>query len=730
MPAPAPRAAVPGRGLLTAAALALAVAALHYGREILIPLALAALLAFLLDPLVVRLRRAGVPRPAAIGGVLLLVAALLGATSVFVGSQLVQLGQHLPGYQSTIQKKLRTLRLALTGPGVLDDASRVLGVVEGEVAAARRALGTPRKEPMRVQVEPAPPSPLQALGELLAPVLAPLFTVGATFVFLVFMLIERAELRDRTLRLVGGDLRRTTDALNDAARRISRYLGLQLVVNLGYGLPLGLGLWLIGVPGAPLWGLLAALLRFIPYAGPVIGAMFPLLLAFAVDPGWQMLAWTLALVVLLELVSNNVVEPWLYGSSTGISPLALLVSAAFWAALWGPVGLMLATPLTVCLVVLGRHLKPMAFFGLLFGSDPVFDPPTRLYQRLLGGDVEEAVELADEQVRQGSLPAFCEHAALPALRLASADHLRLDPAHRQRVASGFTLLARELRELHPVPAAGTAPVACIGLRWELDSLAAGLLAHVLALEGPGALHLPSAAIAAGRIGELQLEGVQVVVLSVFNPAPQTHLRYVARRLKRRWPALRVLAAAWNAPPELLEPGAAAALEVDALATGFDEALRHVRAWLPGREPASALPCAALPDIGEPGAVERALQRAADVHDAKVAVLADAGDPSRAIVHGGGGPAAALLARVLLDRLRGGEALHAVTDLARDPALAGQDIGTLRFAAAAALRGEDGRLRGALCVMDPRPRELGADEAALLQGLADELLERLAAPSAT
>lgn len=723
MPAPAPR-ALPGRGVWTAAALALAVAALYYGREVLVPLALAALLAFLLDPLVVRLRRLGLPRMAAIGGVLVLLATLLAATSVFVGSQLVQLGQDLPGYQTTIQKKLRTLRLAVTGPGVLDDASRVLGVVEGEVAAARKALGPPHREPMRVQVEPAPASPLQALGELVAPVLAPLFTVGATFVFLVFILIERAELRDRVLRLVGGDLRRTTDALNDAAHRISRYLAMQLVVNLGYGVPMGVGLWLIGVPGAPLWGLLATLLRFVPYAGPVIAAAFPLLLAFAVDPGWQMLGWTLALVVTLELVSNNFIEPWLYGASTGIGSLALLVSAAFWAALWGPLGLMLATPLTVCLVVMGRHLKPMSFFGVLFGSDPAFDLPTRLYQRVLGGDVEEAAELADEAVRQGSLEGFYDQVALPALRLACADHARLDARHRHRVASGFAVLARELRTEHPRPAASGARVACVGLRWELDSLAAGMLAHALS-----ARHWPSGAVSAQRLGDLSLDGVQVVVLSCFHPSPQQHLRYVARRLKRRQPALRLLAVSWNASAELLAPGAAEALAVDAVATGFDEALRHVRAWQPEAASAAPVQAAALPPLADAAAVERTLQRAADVHDARVALLADAGDASLHASHGlepADRAEAQRLVQPLLARLHAGSALEVITDAQRDPLLAQTPTVRLRFAAAAALRDTQGRLRGALCVLAERPRTLPDDEAVLLQALANELLQRLLA----
>ncbi|OYU98444.1 MAG: hypothetical protein CFE45_16465 [Burkholderiales bacterium PBB5] len=275
----------------------------------------------------------------------------------------------MPTYQATVQHKLHGLRTLTQGHGVLDDATRLFDVVGGELDAAKRDLENSGRSraapaPMRVQLAPAPRSALQTLADWLAPVLGPVATAGIVAVFLVFILLERNDLRDRLLRLVGGDLHRTTDALGEAAERVSRYLTMQLLVNLSYGLPMAMGLWLIGVPGAALWGVLAALLRFVPYVGPVFAAAFPLALALAVDPGWQMLGWTLALVLSLELVVNNLVEPWLYGASTGLSPVSIIVSAVVWTALWGPIGLILATPLTVCLAVLGRHLPPL---------DAVFD---------------------------------------------------------------------------------------------------------------------------------------------------------------------------------------------------------------------------------------------------------------------------------------------------------------------------------------------------------------------
>lgn len=695
-PPPLPRAVVGAFGF------ALAVAALHFGRDILVPFALAALLGFLLDPLVVRLRRGGLPRAIAIALVVSSTVAVVGGVSAFVGGQLVQLGHALPGHQDTVRAKLRALRQAATGGRMLDDANRMLGVLGTEVDAARRALAPARTAaaPMRVQVEPTPPSTLGALTDLLAPVVEPLAGAGLVLVFTIFILLERTELRDRVLRLAGGDLRRTTDALNDAARRVSRYLAMQLLVNLSYGLPMALGLWLIGVPGAVLWGLLAAVLRFVPYVGPVVAAAFPLTIAFAVDPGWNLFLWTAALVIVIELVSNQLVEPWLYGASTGISPVALLVSAAFWAALWGPVGLVLATPLTVCLVVMGRHLKPLRIFDLMLGSAPVFDPPTRLYQRLLSGDAEEAIEIAGDEVRRSSLAAFYGDTALPALRIASAEHARLQAEHRHRLACGFETLLRELRAEHP-PAAAASGIWCIGLRSEADALGADMLAHVL-----GARTLPAAVVSAAHIGTLDLDGAAAVVLCSFNPEPEAHARFVVRRLKRRQPGLRVVVAAWSAPAGL----SAAALEADALAGSLPEAVAAVQGSAVGGAPAAA---AALRRTDRP-TVEPLLHRLVDVFDADAAMVAWA-EPAAVQSHGRADDA---LARALLGAVLAADDAVLVPDLTRETM--GLDTCALGFAAAVPLRHGSG-IAGALCIAGRRARRLQPQELSLLASLASGLM---------
>lgn len=229
------------------------------------------------------------------------------------------------------------------------------------------------------------------LQNLIAPLLSPLASAGLVIVVVIFMLMEREDLRDRFIRLVGyGDLHRTTQALQDAGKRVGQYLLMQLVVNIVYAVPITIGLWVLGIPNALLWGMLALALRFVPYIGPIIGALLPLFLALAVAPGWALLLWTAALFIVMELITGNVIEPWLYGSRTGLSPLAIIVAAIFWTWLWGPLGLVLSTPLTVCLVVLGRHVPQFEFLDVLFGNEPVLEPHARLYQRLLAGDPDEA----------------------------------------------------------------------------------------------------------------------------------------------------------------------------------------------------------------------------------------------------------------------------------------------------------------------------------------------------
>ena len=573
-PVGGPEPVMPGvqRFVLSGAAIALGILGLYFGQSLLIPLALAALLAFVLNPLVTSLRRWSVPRGLAVGAVITIALALIAGAGVMTAQQVGELGRELPTHRQNIQKKLRDLRPALVPSGATREVARLLGMVEGEFDAAKEVLKLDDKKPApkvtRVAVEPDSRGPFS--WDLLTSLGVQMGTAALVVILLVFMLLQRRELRDRLLRLMGGDLHLMADALSESAERVSRYLLAQVVVNLGYGLPMALGLWWIGVPGAWLWGGLAAVLRFVPYLGPAVGAIFPLVMSFAVDPGWSMVLWTLGLIATLELISNNIVEPLAYGGSTGVSPLAVLISAAFWATLWGPVGLVLATPLTVCLVVIGRHLAPLRFLDVLLGSEPVFDEPTQLYHRLISGDFDEAEDLAIESVKRHSLVDFYSDTALPMLSLAHRQYVQgTTAAHRHRLLSGTARMVEELRAEDGTGGAdpSQAPTAlCVGLRSELDTLSADMLAHALVQQNRAALALPMNDLMEGARARSSWAKVHTIHLCTLSPTPQTQARHQCRRLRRLWPQVHIELVGWCVPEALTSPDQAQAMGVDSVAT--------------------------------------------------------------------------------------------------------------------------------------------------------------------
>src|ERR1700704_2776190 len=407
---------------------------LYFGREIFVPIALAILLSFVLAPLVGVLQRIRMPRGMAVVSVVIIAFALIFATGSLLATQLTQLAGDLPRYQSTISEKIQSFRDTKAGRGTLERASDMLKDLGKELdkpkdAASARAsspiasANAPGPQtPVPVEVRQPDPGALESLRTLISPLVHPLATTGIIIIFVIFILLQREDLRNRLIRLAGShDLQRTTAALDDAASRLSRLFLIQLLLNGSFGIIIGTGLWLIGVPSAILWGILAAVLRFVPYIGAAIAAAFPLALALAVDPTWSMLLWTLALFLVVEPIVGHVIEPMVYGHSTGLSPVAVVASATFWTALWGPIGLVLATPLTVCLVVLGRHVERLEFLDVMFGDRPALSPPEIFYQRMLAGDPTEASEKAEEFLMERSLTSYYDEVALKGLQLAQAD---------------------------------------------------------------------------------------------------------------------------------------------------------------------------------------------------------------------------------------------------------------------------------------------------------------------
>jgi predicted PurR-regulated permease PerM len=566
-------------------------AALYFGRDIFLPLATAMLLTFALAPVVSGLRKLRVPRPVAVVTVVAGAFAGIILFVMIVASQLASLAGNLPLYQNNIEAKVQSIKDANIGAGFYSRVSKLferLGhqieeekpAAPGEVASEDPAA----PPPLPVQVVDPTPQPLQVLQTIIGPLVEPLATGGIVIVVVIFMLLKREDLRDRFIRLVGaGDIHRTTEAIEDAGKRVGQYLLMQLVVNVTYAIPIALGLWVIGVPNALLWGLLALVMRFVPFIGPVISSIFPLALALAVDSGWSMLLWTAALFIVVELVSNNVVEPWLYGSRTGLSPLAIILAAVLWTWLWGPLGLLLSTPLTVCLVVLGKHVPRFEFLDVLFGNKPVLEPHQQLYQRLLAGDPVEATERAEAFLEDSDLITFYETVAIPALAVGELDRARgvMSGDRRRRVAESALTLVDNLedytveeqgaaeapppaaeeaeddaapandRKVQPLPDGAGKVVLCAGARGELDDAAAAMLAQVLTAQGSTSRAVDHLALEPGRIRSLDLGDAHAVVIGYLNPEGATHARYIVRRLKRARRSLRVGVVFWSPAEDAL-----------------------------------------------------------------------------------------------------------------------------------------------------------------------------------
>ncbi|MCY7308158.1 MAG: AI-2E family transporter [Rhodoferax sp.] len=613
-----------------------------------------------------------------------------------------------------------------------------------------------------MRVEPTPPTPFHEALKWLEAGIGPLATAGIVLVFVFLVLLDRDDLRDRLLRLLGGSLHRSTDAMDEAGRRISKYLTMQLVVNLTYGVPMAAGLLFIGVPGAILWGAVAAIMRFVPYIGPMIAAVAPVALAFAVDPGWSMVLMTVGLILLLELVSNNIVEPWLYGASTGLSAISLITAATFWTALWGPMGLIMSTPLTVCLLVIGRHLPRLSFLDVLLGSQPALDAATRIYQRLLAGEVDAAVEVATEQLVEADVAAFYNTTGLAVLRMAAIDHASVASAeHRHRVVVGMDALIDGLIEQHPADAAAVPAMAiCIGGKWEIDTLSARMLAHSLSLAGLPAAHRPSSLITAVYIDRLDLARVKTVCLSFFSPEPQPRARTFCRRLRRRWPHLHIVLALWNAPPEVLGEGARRDLGADAVVTSLSEALLQLAhalgielstGYLPAPVPEfdgdrlAALRASGALDLRAQPLFDTASQRVADIFDVPMAMvcLVDADIQRIPALFGltpsgvDGEPVITLRAEdleiprslSLCGHVVANARTMVVPDLARDLRFSGNPAlkeKGLRFYAGAPLRDQGGHILGTLCILDAQPRSLTQRELELLESMADDLMNQLRA----
>jgi predicted PurR-regulated permease PerM len=605
------------------ASIAVVVAALYLAKGVLVPLTLAVLLSFLLSPVCDWLERRWLGRIPSVLVTAILGFGVLGIAAWTTVVQMTDLAPKMPEYQHNIQAKLRSVNdYFIAALSKVTRTAETVGLNLPQAEQANAPQGTDER-PFSVHVLSTPVSPLQLLGGTFGTLLEGLGSVGIVVVLVVFFLVRREDLRDRFIRLVGkGHVTVTTNMLGDAAKRVSRYLSILFVVNLTFGITVGIGLYLIGVPNATLWGILAATLRFVPYIGSWIAATAPICLAMAISTGWLAPILTLGLFVVLELFCGNVLEPCLYGKGTGVSAVAVLVAAVFWTWLWGIVGLLLATPLTVCLLVIGKHVPQLSFLDILLGNEPVFEPKRRVYQRLLAGDQEEAAELVDDDLEIKPLVEVFDTLLIPALALAETDWHRgeLDENRHKFILQSLKELIHERGEgRQDLPAKegikdGDLPqrpcILCLPARDEADEIAGMMLAQLLAtgLSATGECLVQSISFTAA-VGEwidlVERRKPDVVCISATPPAAVMHARYMCKHVRGRFPGVPVVVGLWDAQGDLSKAktrigGGATTHLVATLAEAQEQVRLLIQPLLPPPEKQ------ATPENG-PGLVEGTLQ---------------------------------------------------------------------------------------------------------------------------
>ena len=585
-------------------AFALTIAMLYFGRQIFIPLALALVLAFLLAPLVGLLEKGRLHRTPSVIIVLILSFAATAGVSWGVANQLLEIMVHVGEYKANLQEKVSTIRAPKSGPlqqatQTVRQLNKDLSITVDNSAQAPDQAGRSSRStrPLPVQVTAPNSGLIQDLTDTLGPLAPPLETAGIVVIFTAFTLIKKEDLRNRLIRLGGkGRLHVMTQALDDASRRLSRYLWMQFVVNVTFGSLFGLSLYFIGIPHALLWAALAALLRFVPYIGTWIAAALPVTLALAIFPGWKHAVLAFMVFAVLELITANILEPWIYGSHTGISSLAILVAAVFWTMLWGVAGLILSTPLTLCLMLAGRYVPRLDFLEIVLGDEPVLTPEERFYQRLLAMDVDDARDIAEAYLREHPLESLYESVILPALALAEQD--RHSDFIDERTSDTILQNTRELIEdlgdryerraaranavergnngaVLPMPSLGTG-IVCIPARDEADELAGIMLAQLLRLGGFNASYV-SVGSFHDATSAISNAGYSVACVSALPPFAVARARSMCQHLQSKFPQLKIAIGLW-----LFAGGPAAAHERlqgecrEATATTLTESIGQIR----------------------------------------------------------------------------------------------------------------------------------------------------------
>lgn len=768
-------------GLWTLALTAFVIGALYFARELLIPLALSALLTFLLSPVVARVER-WIGRIAGVLVIALLIFTVVGGAGWLVTRQLVDLATKLPEYKGNITTKLHAFRTPKNGaftkfsqtvdelkeelPG--GTAANTLTITQ-EVGKPQTAIASPPNPPTQAVpvkvVETAKANPIELVRTIITPLLGPLGTAALVLVLVICMLFQREELRNRLIRLVGqGRISATTRALDDAADRVSSYLRMQLLVNVTYGICIGTGLYFIGVPNYALWGSLSIILRFIPYIGPWVATILPTGLALAVSPGWTKPILTVALFGGIELILNNVLEPLLYGRHTGVSSIALIVAAVFWTWLWGPLGLVLATPLTVCLVVMGRHVPRLAFLSILLSDEEALTPGEDFYHRLITAGDQDEGEFVDSYLKDKPVFELYDSVFLPVIRNSEKDARegRLESDQLMEVRHSLRAVLDDLSSrptileslpngtepATPVPAAASDyRVCCLPARAERDELAGAMLAHLLT----PFCHAQNASVrleSAELLDLVEKQDAELACISVVAPSTLIQARHLCAKLRSRYPQLKIVVGLWGATDRV--PEASARLResgADAVVTSFTDAVAQISALAqPVDEPmiAGATPAdederlAALADAKISDEYElvfdRITAKVARLFEVPIALL-NIIESDRQFFKSHSGLAEDLAKARHLSRdvsvcshVVAGNDVVVVEDLARDRRFANNPLlkdRKLRFYAGAPIRAANNQPIGSLCILDFKPRRLTPSEVRLLQEYASEVSEEIA-----
>src|ERR1700722_18652297 len=577
--APAPLSRDRALGIIAAATL---LALLYFARDVLVPITLAFILSLLIAPLVRALRRLGLGQTLSVLAAVLVLTLSFGAIAAVIGSQLVHMAESLPQYERTLELKMETLNdLTVRRMNSLTaQAGRALNRnTEESQPSTLQPDATAPKMPIPVELHEAPANPLQVSEKVLGSIWVPLETAGIVLVVLVFVLLEQEALRDRFIRIAGGtDIRLTTLVINDAGDRLSRFFVSQFAVNFGVGALIWIGLSVIGLPRPVVWAALTTLLRFVPYIGVWIAALCAALLAAAVDAGWSMAFATFGLFVIVELIAAQLIEPQLYGHTTGLSPLSVVIAAIFWSWLWGPIGLIVSTPLTLCLLVAGRHIKALSLLDVLLGDAHALTMPERFYQRALSADSDELIAAARDFLKRDTFANYCDLVLMPALHLARVDVLAgaindeqqtkvrnaivavigaiaeqrrwLPRRQRQSSVLDSSNIGRLLRQQReqisgrwqgPLQVPAGSVMVCVGLGSMADDLATELLVRILREQKIDARHMSLEDMAAAPPPEAAAAVSMVYVVSAFPSEERSRGEATAAEMRRQFPRACVVA---------------------------------------------------------------------------------------------------------------------------------------------------------------------------------------------